>query len=202
MVESRLSDEQKLELARVRRDRPRKDPRITMQERSDIVNGLWPSLRRPADEPCPFELGEIVHVSSAVAIEVLKITERDDRWGIRYRIIDNRAEPYLASTTPNEVTATDKTKTHWSFEEEHGYSGSANAGLGDAGRAVPRHFQDRISREMSAANALSREQQRLRSQKLATEFELSAACRKGSRSTIRKLKTRLQTLEKRLDHAA
>lgn len=156
---------------------------LTTGERKAILAGQRASIERPADAPCPVGIGDRLTVHPQFTVEVTNFYRRSGKWRIMFICVDHR--PRLLHRNSS-----------------HGYTTTEALAMSDEPEAVPRHFQDRLSREAQAKTALSAELQRVRGERVRLERNLQDARLKGKTGRVRNLMSRMQRLDSRLEAVA
>lgn len=152
---------------------------ISDRERRGILAGRTTRLTRPLDETLELGVGQRIELGADAAIRIARIRRERDCHALYFTLEDHR--PRLLHRN-----------------SAHGYTHSPAEALNEEPEAVPPHFQDRISREAQASNAITKERQRIRETTLRLESELHKRTGRARRARLRHLRAagrRLDALE-------
>lgn len=186
--------------------------KLTREQRVMLFAGEHPRISFPASEPCPARVGEVVHLSREVEIEVLAIVETKTKdWRIDYVLRDMRAnlmrrvppvhdakrEAERGDPGPEELrrAARESAVTHSPLE----------AVPGDGGELVEPEVQAEFTME-AIQKDLSRQEGTKRQAGLEAELaRVRSECRRRGVDTTRldaSIKKRIRAYERRLAEAA
>lgn len=158
--------------------------KISAAQRQKLLAGKRPAFPIEGKDQCPE--GEVVlRRELSIAVTVLQWTgpvKKDGQFYADYTVIDTRSERLLRRVA--------------------GYTRSPSLAVEEAGQAVSKDFQDRLSREAATASARHRSDLRLQADKVRYERQLLDARNEGRRGKARVLGMKIRRVQQLLSERA
>ena len=166
-------------------------------QREAINRGELQKLRFPGGRPCPVEKGQVFKLRSC-EIRIDRVQRRlkadeESEWIVGFVRFEVERDVYLGMATVSEARATQHGDC-WGYAEEHGYNKSHDPL--DAGAALPRAHQERLSREAAVVNEARRRKLREVQERLEGEAKLARSRHRPN--TVQALRAEQERAERRL----
>lgn len=175
--------------------------------RGDLIEGRQPAVTTWGREPCPIKKGMTYTVTPNLTLVFSGRTRRTAKGHHRclYTLRDFR--PVTLTTRPPASDARRRERQHWSPEEEHGYSHSADVlDAGDVLDPVARQEEDdkaETRRKQQETVAAARRERYELEQRLGRVRDRAALERIDISKDVRVIAQRIEAIERRvLDKAA